>query len=137
MCPFRRIFLCANLKTPISEQSKPANVADVGWWWGGTFNFTITAIRTKILSQFSGFDRSNPVSPSKRYLHKWCQNTSFLPVPPAKQVNHRSNLCNYDLLSPVYQAEPTFLNKKAAVHRLNCGFSRCLSSLGTVFSIDY
>src|SRR4051812_39231866 len=48
----------------------------------------MTATRTKILPHFFGFDRLSLVSPSKRYLHKWPQNTPFLPAPPAKQANH-------------------------------------------------
>jgi len=45
----------------------------------------------------------------KRYLHKWPKNSPFLPVPPAKQANYRSNLCNYYLFSPVYQTHLFFL----------------------------
>ena len=63
----------------------------------------MTATRTKILPRFFDFDRLSLVSPSKRYLHKWPQNTSFLPAPPAKQVKHRNSLRNCYLISPVYQ----------------------------------
>jgi hypothetical protein len=65
---------------------------------------SMTIIRTKILPQFSSFDRLSLVSPSKRYLHKWPQNAPFLPAPPAKQVKPRNLSTQWYLFSPVYHA---------------------------------
>jgi hypothetical protein len=48
--------------------------------------YSMISLRTKILPRFSAFDRSNVVSSSKRYLHKWPQNSPFLPALPAKQA---------------------------------------------------
>ena len=65
--------------------------------------------RTNILHQISTFDRSNLVSTSKRYLHKWPQNTPFLPAPPAKQVissTSPSHLTQFCHKSPFHHLKP-------------------------------
>ena len=57
-------------------------------------------LRTNILPRFSGFDRSSLVCSSKRYLHKWPQNSLFLPAPPAKQAKIGGISLTVDQLSP-------------------------------------
>jgi len=41
------------------------------------------------------------VSPFKRYLHKWPQNSPFLPVMQAEQAKIRFHPLNIDLFQPV------------------------------------